>query len=186
MCRPVQMGFKANFHVKNSARFRKSLRLTRADRSVWQARVSRAPPLTQRQDGSVQMCNKTAPAGILLLLFSFMPRGDDMETKGSVCSVLSTRGNMAHYTCRCSNYTNFPQKKERGKKKKIVSFLFFLFFAVPFIKCVSSVVRKTAGGSSAIHHQLTFRLIFLLRLCVWVCVRRYSQTSMCVCGGGGE
>lgn len=58
------------------------------------------------------------------------------------------------------------QKKERGKKKKIFSFLFFLFFAVPFIKCVSSVVRKTAGGSSAIHHQLTFRLIFLLKLCV--------------------
>lgn len=126
MCRPVQMGFKANFHVKNSARFRKSLRLTRADRSVWQALVSRAPPLTQRQDGSVQMCNKTAPAGILLLLFSFMPRGDDMETKGSVCSVLSTRGNMAHYTCRCSNYANTKKKKE-GRRKKWSLFYSFCF-----------------------------------------------------------
>lgn len=122
------------------------LRLTRADQSVWQARVSRVPRLEQRQDGSVQMCNKAAK--ILLLLFSLMPRGDDWETNGCV---LSTRGNMAS----CMRLLQ-QLRKLSNTKWEIVS---FPFCAVSFIECTSSVVGK-----------LTFRLIFLLSLCVCECV----------------
>lgn len=129
MCRPVQMGFKANFHVKNSVHGSENpsdrLGLIGAcDKPAFPERLSSR----KRQDGSAQMCNKTAPAGLLLLLFSFVPRGDHMETKGSVCSVLSTRGNMAHYTCRCSNYTNFPKKqKKEGRRRKYSLFFSFCF-----------------------------------------------------------
>ena len=153
MCRPVQMGFTANFHVKNSTRLRNPcdwLSLIRVcDKPVSQNRSAR---VRRWKCTTVQQTLRPV-LSVVIMLFSCIPRGNDIKTKDA-SGVCCQNGKYGPLYVSHSNYTNC---------KKVVLFMFVVLLSLSSNVCqVSSRSFNTRQKiSSAIHHHLTFKFIFL-------------------------
>lgn len=133
MYRPVLMGFKANFHVKNSTRQKKkkkkSPRPARADQCEWQACIfyKASAPVSGWKCTNVWQTARPGLSAVMVLL-SCAPGGDDIKTKGSSVECCQN-GKYNPLYVSYSNYTNCIKKES----------FFFFYFLSPFhqmcVKC---------------------------------------------------